>query len=346
MRLSAAVPALVTCALLVAACGKAPPPPAASTTPDADGAVIVYTSGDSGGTSAVLGAWRAATGNDYQLLTDDLPPGARRSPAVKPEADLFVAGSLAEMWAVAESDALRPVFSEAIGANVDAAYRDPESRWAALSRRARVVAYNPGRVGQEALGGVDRYASLAEEAWADRLCLSSSAVPGNRTLIAFLIARVGARDAEIIVRGWRQNLASPIFADDHALLDAIADGRCEIGLADSAVLSAYAAAKPDAPLAIHWFPDAANTVSDVSAAAVTRHAKAADAATALLEWLTGAGANAIFAGRRFELPVNADAALATAVESAAGRLPSDTDYAELGFLLEEAQLLAERARYP
>jgi iron(III) transport system substrate-binding protein len=196
------------------------------------------------------------------------------------------------------------------------------------------------------LADVDRYASLADDRWQGRLCVSSSAVPGNRSLIAFLIARHGARDAEIIVRRWRANTATGFLADDNALLEAIADAHCEIGIVDSAKLAAFSAGNPDAPVAAHWFPDATNTLTDVSAAAITRHAKQPDVARALLEWLTGADANALFAGRRFEFPVNGNAALATVVAPWSGRLPADGGYAELGFLLEEARLLSERARYP
>lgn len=346
LRRPTLMPALLSGALLVAACGGDARQPAATTAADAVKPVVVFASGDTAGISAALDAWRAATGNSYQLLTDDLPPGVRRNPAVKPEADLFVAGSLAEVWTVAEADSLRPVFSERIGANVDVAYRDPESRWVALSRRARIVAYNTGRVEQDALSRVDGYASLADDSWAGQLCVSSSAVPGNRALVAFLISRHGEREAELIVRGWRENLATLVLADDNALLDALADGRCAVGLVDSASLAAFAGANPDAPVAAHWFPDTSGTLTDISAAAVTRHAVQADAAGELLEWLTGSEANAVFAGRRFEFPVNDAAALATAVAAWSGQLPQSSDYAALGFLLEEAELLTERARYP
>ena len=334
--------------LIVAGCSSEAPPPEASTPPEAVNPVIVYTVDGSAATSAALDSWRAASGGAFELVTDDRPEGAprRQNYSIRSDADLFVAGSLAEIWTVAEADALRPVYSDVVEANVAATFRDPESRWVALSRRARVVAYNAAQVEAGELTGVDSYASLGDERWHGRLCVSSSAVPGNRSLIAFLIGRHGARDAEIIVRRWRENLAIAYLADDNALLDAIADGRCGIGIVDSARLAAFAAGNSTAPVAAHWFADASNMLTDISAVAITRHATQPDAARALLEWLTGTGANALFAGSRFEFPVKENAALATAVEAWAGRLPADADYAELGFLLEEARLLAERARYP
>ena len=334
--------------LIVTACGSEAPPPADSAMPEVTDPVTVYTVEDIAATSAVLESWRAASGSAFEVVTDDRPDGAprRQNFSVRTGTDLFVAGSLAEVWAVAEADELRPVYSDVVDANVAANFRDPESRWVALSRRARVVAYNFARVEAEMLSGVDSYAALGDEQWQGRLCVSSSTVPGNRSLIAFLIDRHGARDAELIVRSWRQNLAVAYLADDEALLEALADGRCGIGIVDSARLAAMTAGDPGATVAAHWFADASNLLTDISAVAITRHAKQPEAARVLLEWLTGTEANALFAGRRFEFPVAESAALATAVEAWVGRMPPDAAYAELGFLLEESKLLAERARYP
>ncbi len=65
------------------------------------------------------------------------------------------------------------------------------------------------------------YAALGDDIWRGKLCLSSSQVPGNRTLVAFLIRQYDLRDAEIVVRKWRANLATDVFADDVSLVGAI-----------------------------------------------------------------------------------------------------------------------------
>ena len=241
--------------LIIAACGSEAPPPETSTPPEAVNSVIVYTADGSAATSAALDSWRAASGGEFEMVTDDRPEGAprRSNYSLRSDTDLFVAGSLAEIWTVAEADELRPVYSDVVEANVAATFRDPESRWVALSRRARVVAYNFAEVEAEILSGVDSYAALGDEQWQGRLCVSSSTVPGNRALIAFLIDRHGARDAELIVRSWRQNLAIAYLADDEALLEALADGRCGIGIVDSAKLAAMTAGDPGATVAAHWF---------------------------------------------------------------------------------------------
>jgi iron(III) transport system substrate-binding protein len=310
--------------------------------------LVVYVSHDAARTASVLDAYRSDTGTKYRLMSDDMPEQAARlgNPQLMPKADLFVAGSLAELWSVAESDALRPVYSEALANNIDPAMRDPESRWVALASRGRIVVYNTGQVSAQKMAALQDYTSLGDEAWRDSLCVASSAVPGNRSLIAFLIRRLGVRDAEIAVRRWRDNLAATVFVNDEELLRAVSNGQCTIGIADSNVLAELKNMKPDTPVAAHWFDAPDNTFFDISGAGVTRHAADPDGATALLEWLTTAMPNALFATRDFEFPANPEAPAGAAIEGWSQHVPEPASLADIAFQLEEAARLVERARYP
>ncbi len=281
----------------------------------------------------VLEGWRAETGGRFELaLADD-----GDAPA---QTDLVVLGSLADTWDIAEADELRPVFRDSINSNIDARLRDAESRWTALSKRGRVVVYNPSLVAVADLGSLQDYASLREERWRGRLCLSSSAVGGNRLLVALLISRHDLREAERIVRDWRANLADAVFADDDSLLDAIAAGTCAIGIADSNDAAATTGAS------IHWFADPAATLVDVTTAGVSRHAADPRQAAGLLEWLTTETPNALFAIQDLELPANPSSPAGNLVDGHAVHLREPVSLSDLGFLVEEADLLVERARYP
>jgi iron(III) transport system substrate-binding protein len=264
--------------------------------------------------------------------------------AGRASADLFVANSVADIWAFAEDDELRPVYSAVVDANIDTSLRDSESRWVGLATRARIVIYNDTLVTDDEVATLQNYASLRDERWRGRLCLSSSRSGGNRLLIAHLINTHGVREAETIARGWRANLATTIFADDDALLAAMAAGDCAIGIADSNRIYAIPGSTD---VSAHWFsaPDA--TVIDASVAAVSRHANDAAGAQQMLEWLTTPTPNALFAIRQLDLPANADApSSSTVADLPVTRGSAPVPLSELGFLLEEADLLRERARYP
>jgi len=334
---------------VLAACGnESPTSEGVSEQHAPSGLLLVYASHDASRTASALDAYRSETGTRFQLRSDDMPEQDTRleNPLLMPKVDLFVGGSLAELWAVAEADALRPVTSELLTGNISAAMRDPESRWIALSSRARIVAYNTELVSQDRIASVRGYTSLGDEAWRDSLCLASSAVPGNRALVAFLINQLGERDAEITVRRWRENLAELVFANDVELLDAVASGQCAVGILDSNVLAAYVSARSNAPVAAHWFETPDTILIDISGAGVTRHAADPDGATALLEWLTAVTPNALFATQDFEFPANSGSPTGAAISAWSEFVTEPASLSELAFLLEDADRLIERARYP
>lgn len=323
---------------LLVACGQDPAdtpaePAETAATPSLSGSVVVQSSRPPQQMIPVLDGWRAETGGRFELAAND----EGEAPA-----DLIIKASLAETWDLAETDEYRPVFSAGIAANIDERLRDSESRWVGLSRRARAIVYNPSMVSAAELEPVQNYEALRNQNWRERLCLSSSNVGGNRLLVALLISRHDLREAELIVREWRANLGQPVFVDDEALLSAINDGVCAIGIADSTSVLSGA----DSNLAVHWFVSAEETLVDVTTAGVSRHASDPEKSAALLEWLTTPTPNALFAIQDLEFPANADAQAGNMIAAHAPHVAKPPMLADLGFLLEEADRLIERARYP
>lgn len=340
--------ALGSLSVLFAACGAGDGQSGEDTRLAASPLLLVYASHNAAEVASILDDYRSETGQRFQLLTDDMAESETRlgNPRLMPEADVFLGASLAELWAVAEADALRPQFSDELNAAVPEQLRDSESRWFALSTRARVIAYNTNRLGAEQLDTVQSYESLRDGSFEGQLCVSSSAVPGNKALVAFLIGQHDVREADVIVREWRANLAMTVFTNDGTLLNAIADGRCGIGIVDSSILAAFLSVNNAAPVAPHWFGDPANTLIDISAAGVTRHAKNPQGAVEFLQWLTTNGPNAQFATSKFEFPVSPGSPAGESIADWSEHMPQVYSLSALGFLLEEADRLIERARYP
>jgi len=327
------------CILIIAACGEEQRPTretaAAPATIEDAGPLRIANQARGPAMQNVLAAFAAETGEEYSLLPADR---AHASTSV----DLYVAPSLGDLWAVAEADKLRPVFSAVIEGGISAALRDPESRWVALGAHPRIVAYNTGLVSGDELASIDSYASLRDEAWRGRLCLSSSALPGNRLLVAYLISRFGSREAEIIVRQWRGNLAIAETTDDSKLVAAIRDGRCAIGIADGRLLASTTSAPG---VAVHFFHETGETLFDISAAGVSRHALHPERAVKLLEWLVSETPNALFAVDNAELPANAGSQPGANVVGWPNIVTNGPRLAALGFLFEDADRLIERAHY-
>ena len=305
----------------------------------------VYTSANLGALREVMQAYRAETGLRTHWVNDELrvAPDLLRNPEQLPQTDLLIADNFAEIWTIAEADKLRPTVDENVDRQVPAAFRDPESRWAALAVSARIVAINRALVGEEELVDVSDYAALGHEKWRDRLCVSSSRLGRNRTLVAHLIKRHGVREAEIIVREWRANFGQSVYVSDAALIAALDTGECAIAIVDS---GAFAAAGRDDALDIHWFADLSAVSFDVIAAGVSRHAANSEAARELFLWLTAPDAGALMAFEMARIPANSDARVTADMQEFADRIKGSEPLADVGYLQEDAVKLIERARYP
>jgi len=344
--------ALTLLALMISGCGKeevAPTAgPSAETPPALNLPLIVYATMPASRLQPVLDAYTAETGKKVQLVTGDrdIASPSDAGQGSLPAADLLLVRSLSELWPFAEKNGFRPTFSASIEVNIPQDLRDPESRWTALGTHGRIVVYNTERVSVDALGDVDDYAALGDNAWRDKLCLSSSQLPGNRTLVAFLIRQYDLRDAEIVVRKWLANLATNVFADDRSLMDAVADGQCAIGITGSHELARYLSANAAAPIALHFFADSGSVAVDASGGGVTRHARNPRDAAELLSWLTTNAPNALYAAQNQEFPANAVAPLSRSIEAWRDLVSAPTSLSALGFLHEDTILLNKRARYP
>lgn len=309
--------------------------------------IVVFTTIPESAVAPLMHAHSAQTGSKIVLIQGNRGAlWAEHQNTQRPQPDLFIAGNIAELTNAAEQGVLRPIRSETIAQRIPAELRDPEHLWVSLSTRARTVVYNAQLVNEDELRLITDYASLADASWRGRLCLSSSAVAGNRSLIARLISDLGLREAEKIVRGWRANLAGAVHADDPTLLQALAAGECAAGIADSSRIAAFLNAERHTDIAPHWFAAAGVTHIDASGGGVTRHAGNPDGAAKLLEWLSSREANARFAAALLEFSANRRSSTHTALAGWPGLDAVPVKIANLGYLLEDAAKLAERARYP
>jgi len=311
-------------ALAMAGCNGASSPESTST-PQV--AVVLWAAAAEFPLAPVVAAYRKESGVPIEIVHGGDSPPART--------DLVLTADTGALWAMAEQSGLRPVYSNALEANVPAALRDPDGMWFGVSWRPLVIVYDPREVPEEA--ALPGYAALAEERWRGRLCLSTSRLAANRLLLAALIAELGEQAAEDAVRGWVANLAVTPLASGRELLAAIAEDRCDIGIVDAGVI----AAAPEQSAVALSAPRALFAV--VTAAGATRHATNPDGAAALLEWLSAEAAQAIVAAESSALPVHPRVAASPRMHGTFP--PGPVQVAQAASRLGAAALLAERAGY-
>lgn len=217
-------------------------------------------------------------------------------------ADLLLTVDGGNLWQAEQMGILQPLDSEVVKQNIPAQYRSSSDAWTGLSLRARTIVYSPQRVKE---GELSTYEALAGDNWEGRLCLRTSKKVYNQSLTATMIETHGAEKTEEIIRGWVDNLATDVFADDTALIQAIDAGQCDVGIVNTYYYGRLHKSDPQLKAKLFWPNQGDRGVHvNLSGIGLTKHAPHPEAARKLVEWMTGPQAQSIFADINMEYPAN------------------------------------------
>lgn len=305
--------------------------------------VVVYSSRIDELIKPVFDAYTAKTGVPVKFITDKEAPLMARLKAEgeNTPADMLLTVDAGNLWQAEQMGILQPIKSPLIDANIPSQYRSSTGAWTGLSLRARTIFYSTERVKPSELS---TYEALADQNWEGRLCLRTSKKVYNQSLTATLIETHGAEKTEEIVKGWVNNLATDVFADDTALLQAIDAGQCDVGITNTYYYGRLHQQQPDLKVKPFWPNQNDRGVHvNLAGAGVTKYAPHAEAAQKLLEWMTTAEAQAIFAGVNQEFPANPQVPASEEVQ-AWGSFKADAIPVEVaGKRQAEAIMLMDRA---
>lgn len=287
---------LMCCGFVLTACDKGPPPPP----------VVVFATGEDGDAlSMLLADFSDDTGIPVEVEWGDSADNADKliNKLGRP-ADVLITDNVADIWRAADRGALRPILSESFGPMHDA-LKDPDGVWAAIEVRFQSIAH-----ANKTRPLTIRLDDLGSPEFSGRVCLSSSELSINRSLIAYLVDERGVKEAERLVRRWVRNLAVPPFATEAEMATAMQSGQCDYGiLGVPSEFEGVASYMPE------------RQYIDISAAGVGRHAGNPEAGQKLVDW--------ILKKRRMEYHGNVEPVFAGIA----------------GWRDEDARLLAERAGY-
>src|SRR5688572_14289676 len=139
------------------------------------------------------------------------------------------------------------------------------------------------RLGEDA---VTSYEDLGKPQFEGRLCLRTSNNEYNQSLVADRIAKHGEAATEKLLRSWMANRPQ-ILGSDVDVLEAIAAGRCDVGLTNHYYLGRILEDDPGFPVAPAWpDQDGAGAHTNLSGVALVKGAAHKADAIALMEYLT------------------------------------------------------------
>ena len=259
---------------------------------------------------ALFEEFEAQTGirvNVVQAKADELIERMRAEGQASP-ADILITADAGRLVRAEDLGLLQPVQTTALTESVPSHLRDPDGYWYGLTKRARVIVWDTDR--REA-SGIGTYAELASPDLDGRVLIRSSSNSYNISLLASIVENFGPEEAQSWAEGVVANMARDPQGNDRDQMKALI-----AGLGDYAVVNTYyvgllidsddpAEAEVGRRIGI-LFPDqgAGGTHINVSGAGVAAHAPNPENATRLLEFLTSAEAQGVFAEQNYEYPVN------------------------------------------
>ena len=231
--------------------------------------------------------------------------------------------------------------------NIPAHLRDPENRWFAFSKRARVIVASKAARDASTIG---RYEDLTDARWKGRICARPGSHVYNRALVASMIAAHGEEGALAWARGVVANLARRPQGNDRAQVKAIFEGVCDVSIVNDYYFGKLGAS--GVPAHREWaravrliFPnqDGRGTHVNISGGGVARHSRDKPGAVRFLEFLTSETAQKLYGSVNFEYPVNPAVAPPAAVRDRSGFREDRIPIARIATLAPRAQKVIDKA---
>jgi iron(III) transport system substrate-binding protein len=196
--------------------------------------------------------------------------------------------------------------------------KDNDQHWIGLTKRARILVYDPRRLQANQLS---TYEALGQADSPLRVAVRSSSHVYNQSLVASMIEQIGVTATSAWIEGLVDNFAirDPLTGSTHPVGNDRDQAKAVYNqIADVAIMNSYyfgrmlfsednSEVQVAASLAV-YFPnqDTFGTHINISGVGLTKHGKRQANALALLDFLLSSSSQKIFADGNFEYPVRVD----------------------------------------
>jgi iron(III) transport system substrate-binding protein len=258
-----------------------------------DDELVLYSARSHYGEEEPFERFASRTGTDLRLRGGSASElyERLRSEGTNTPADVLITVDAANLWRAREAGLLEPVSSPALDAAVPEDLRDPAGAWYGLTLRARTIVRSSERVGADE---VTTYEGLGDPRWKGRLCLRSGTSEYNVSFVADRLAKDGPARTDRMLRSWMAN-EPEVLGSDTDVLEAIADGDCDVGLVNHYYLERELEEDPDFPVTVVWADQhGRGTHVNLSGLGVVKGSDQARAATELIEALVEPAEQRVF----------------------------------------------------
>lgn len=209
--------------------------------------LTIYTDRPTARVQPIADQFKSQTGVDVAIVEKayaDVLAQLQTEGAATP-ADLVFTKDLVFLSDLTQKGLLQPLTSPAVKSRVASAMKDANDHWVGITYRARTLVYAPDRV---KVSEISDYEDLADAKWAGRVCMRTSKGTYNVALIASLVHHKGETAAKNIMAGILDNLAVDVYPNDTAMMTAMANGICDVGIANTYYLAGLLEQNPNFPI--------------------------------------------------------------------------------------------------
>ena len=223
-------------------------------------------------------------------------------------ADVLITVDAGRLVRAKNNGLLQSVKSEFLEETIPSHLKDTDNQWFALTKRARVVVYNPDNVKAEDLS---TYEALTDDKWKNKILIRSSSNIYNQSLMASIIANSDEASAIKWAEGIVANMARSPKGNDRDQIKAVVAGEGDLAVVNTyyigKLLNSKNADEVKAGEGIKvFFPnqEGRGTHVNVSGAGVAKYAPNKVNAIKFIEFLASEKAQKVFAKANYEYPVN------------------------------------------
>lgn len=234
------------------------------------------------------------------------------------DADLIFLADAGRLGRAKSKNLLQP-FPEADSLDVVPDYlMDTDRQWIGLTKRARVLVYDPTRTAAQSLS---TYEDLASPKWRGKIAVRSSSHVYNQSLVASMIEANGEASTQLWLEGLVDNFAVRDMitgsqhptGNDRDQAKAVYNGLAEVAIMNSYYFGRMLFSEDNSEVAVAeslrvFFPNQATngTHINISGMGLTRYAKRPSNALLLVSFLLEESSQRVFADANFEYPVIPD----------------------------------------
>ncbi|MBS4061122.1 MAG: Fe(3+) ABC transporter substrate-binding protein [Bacteroidetes bacterium] len=279
---------------------------------------------------------------DSDQLINRLTVEGKNSPA-----DLFITADVSRLSQAANLGLLQAIPNEVFEDKVPSNLRDPNGMWTGLTKRARVIVYDKGRVKD---GEIANYEDLTDVRWKNRILARSSQSHYNQSLIASIISALGVDKSRDWVSGMVTNFSQEPKGNDRDQVKAIAAGIGDVALVNTYYLglllnSSNPEEREVAQQVGIIFPNQGNrgTHVNVSGVALTASSSNRENALELVKFLLSVESQEYLSSENFEYPVNPEASWPALLTNWGTFKEDSINLNSLNMYLPEAMMIANQA---